>query len=437
MILFDGIKSDERVEDAEGLEGYLNEVWQQRPLFLLENDDEDERRSTKQRFCVFNGAYIKPRNYVGFIQYNDQRINIYPRVFCNHPSINVEADSSRAVEHLLKWLSYSSRLHFPFSEVQMQLLPQDDWLEAFIFLFANFTLQTLSNAPVFAYEEVTEEMPFVRGRIAMQPYINHNLSKGRHQFLHCTYEPFAYDNQFNRVVKYTCRLLMNATEKNASRYLLNDILFLLDEVEDVYCSASDCDKVKVNRLYPEIGTITNMCAAFLNNQTYSDGLNSKQNLCILLPMEIIYEQYIAGFIQTHFPELKAVPQASNEYVAQTGEEFKQNVFRMKHDILLPGKIVIDTKYKFRYISDDFKGGVNQSDLYQMVTYCYKRKTPKGLLLYPRHFDKKAQNEKHKFKVEDMMIDACSIDITENNLSLFDEEQIKKFNIFLYPKKLNQ
>jgi 5-methylcytosine-specific restriction enzyme subunit McrC len=434
MILFDGIQGKEQIEDINGLESYITEVWQNRPLFLSEDDNEEERRSTKQRFFIIDGDTLKPRNYIGFVQYGDIRINIYPRVFLNHPAINVTSNGSLAINHVLKWLSYSTRFHFPFTEVPLQHQQQNDWLEALIFLFANYTLESLNNSPHFAYEEITEEMAFIRGKIAMQPYIQHNLSKGRHHLVHCTYEPFLYDNQFNRIVKYTCKMLLQTSNVQANRDLLQNILFLLDEVADVYCTAADCSKVKVNRLYPENGTITNMCAAFLSNHAYTDGSSQNQNLSILLPMEIIYEQYIAGFIVKHFPNLKAKPQASGEYVALTGEKLDQPVFRMKHDILLPGKMIIDTKYKFRYSNDDLKGGVSQQDVYQLITYCYKRSIKKGILLYPYHFDVNAKNEQHDFKIETagdkMNLTACSINITESDLQRFQEGQYEKFNSLL-------
>lgn len=422
ITLYDGIKEDWTFADVEGLQTYLNEVWRNRPLFLSEGENEEERKGTEQKFFTFSEKSITPKNYVGFVQYGGLRLNIYPRVFYQHPQF----DPLLVVNHVLKWLSYGSRIHFPFSELPLQIQAKDDWLEALIFLFANYTLDSLSNSPHFTYQEITEQMNFLRGKIAMQDYINNNLAKGRHHLLHCIYEPFLYDNLFNRIVKHTCRLLQSVSFNSANQILLNDTLFLLDEVSDMYCTVEHCTKVPVNRLYPEVGIITNMCSALLSNQVYSDGIISNQNLCILLPMEVIYEQYIAGFLLKHFPDLNVKSQASDMYVAKTGKDFSKDVFRMKHDILLPDKKVIDTKYKYRYSSDDLKGAVSQNDLYQMVTYCYKRKMKNGMLLYPKHCDEDANNERHNFKVEDMLINARSIDITENEFEKFDELQTRKF-----------
>lgn len=427
MILYDGIESGWSYNDAftENLKAYLDGVWQSRPLFLTEDEDEEERRSTEQKFFKFFNGKIKPKNYVGFVQYGDLRLNVYPRVFHNHPEIKIDQNPLPAINHVLKWLSYGRRIHFPFSERDLALTSQEDWLEALIFLFANYTLDALATSPYFAYQELTEEMSYVRGRMAMQPYITYNLAKGRHHLVHCTYEPFLYDNQFNRIVKHTCRVLQSATANDNNRNLLHDILFLLDEVTDVYCTSEDCAKVPVNRLYPEVDVIKNMCAAFLSGQAYMDSTAHNQNLCILLPMEVIYEQYVGGFIRNHFPGLKVDLQSSGKYVAKTGKDFSQDVFQMRHDILLADKI-IDTKYKFRIKTNDLKAGVSQGDIYQMITYCYKRKINSGMLLYPMQFDKDAENGQKQFKIEDILIEACTVDITENVIGNFEENQIAKF-----------
>ncbi len=423
--LYDGVSAPFTFENLKGFQSYLNEVWQNRPLFFAEDEDEEERRETTQRFFIFNEGNIKPRNYVGFIQYENLRINVYPRVF-NRPDFS---DGSLAIQNLLKWLSYSQRIHFPFTDTSLTTSQTDDWLEAFIYLFGNFTEETLSQSPYMAYEEVTEEMNFLRGRIAMPQYISKSLSKGRHHTIHCTYEPFIYDNLFNRIVKHTCRLLLSVSKNRTNKEILNNILFLLDDVSDMYCSATDCEKVKVNRLYREIGTINSMCSVFLQHRTYHDHQNGNNNLCMLLPMEVIFEQYIAGFLQKHFPELHSIAQASGEYLAKTGFELTENVFQMQHDILLPGKLIIDTKYKFRQQSNDKKGGVSQNDIYQMISYCYRRNINEGLLLYPFNYEAQACNETNQFRissaVSDIKIQAKSIDITEAHFENFEQLQKKK------------
>jgi 5-methylcytosine-specific restriction enzyme subunit McrC len=421
-------------EDPElekGLRNYLEEVWQNRPLLYSINEEEEEEPGPPvQRFLDFKPGAVKARNYIGFIQYNGLRITIEPKVFEDR-SLSAE----KKIQHLLKWLSYSQRIHFPFLESSFDSTSHThDWLEAFVFLFANYTNEILSTSPHLAFQEVTEETAFVKGRLAMNEYIHQNLVKGRHHRVYCTYEPFLYDNLFNRVVKHTCNYLLQITKASQNIERLQSILFLLDEVETCYCTVADCDRIPRNRMYPELERITNLCRLFLANQSYNTNNSDSNNLCILLPMEVIFEEFVFGFIETHFQSLNARRQAMDIYLAKTGSDFNTNVFRMKHDILIPNKLIIDTKYKKRQKDESNKGGVNQNDLYQMISYAFRRKMNEVLLLYP--WVQSSINEHVTFQIsagndtqEIINIKAANIDIVadEGTLEAMVYQRIKELH----------
>lgn len=364
--------------DVDGFKSYLSEVWKSRNRFRYIVDETEQEFSeeeqailgrNKQQFISFDGPHIRARNYVGFIQYEGQRINIYPKI-CK------EKSHDSILKHLFYWLSYSKRIRLPFSQLPLDKQFIDDWLEAFIYIFANQTEETLNNQPYQAYQEVSEKSSFLRGRLAMNEYIKNNLSRGRYHYLYCTYEPFLFDNQFNRVIKYVTRLLLSVSSSTINQEKLNSILFLLDDVSDEYCQASDCDLVKLNPLYQELSVILEMCRMFLESTSIStnDSLNS--NFCLLLPMEVIFEDFIFGFIEKHLPETKPEPQK---------EAFLTNerVFKMKTDIVLKNpKMIIDTKYKIRQHNTDSKQGISQADMYQMLAYAFRRGVQNVLLIYP-------------------------------------------------------
>lgn len=128
--------------------------------------------------------------------------------------------------------------------------------------------------------------------------------------------------------------------------------------------------------------------------------------------------------------------ASGEYLAKTGLALNENVFQMQHDFLLPGRTIIDTKYKFRQQLNDKKGGVSQNDVYQMISYCFRRDIQEGLLLYPFNYEPAACNDANEFKVDSasgsINILAKSIDITENDIENFELLQKEKFfEVFVY------
>lgn len=68
-----------------------------------------------------------------------------------------------------------------------------------------------------------------------------------------------------------------------------------------------------------------------------------------------------------------------------------NAFPIKNDMLLSShsgkkQLIVDTKYKIRPKDQrDKKGGVSQTDLYQMISYALRRNTNQVLLIYPNKY----------------------------------------------------
>jgi len=67
------------------------------------------------------------------------------------------------------------------------------------------------------------------------------------------------------------------------------------------------------------------------------------------------------------------------------------------------QIIVDTKYKPRWNLEksDSKKGIAQSDMYQMISYAYRRGTTKVLLIYPNTSDKLAED--HLFLINNGLV----------------------------------
>ncbi|KAA5548087.1 5-methylcytosine restriction system specificity protein McrC [Adhaeribacter rhizoryzae] len=116
---------------------YLNTVWESRNWYKEDESKKinEGRSAAKQRFFTFYHNKIKARNYVGVVQFEGHRIEIYPKIFqdCKEP------DFKSYFQHLLYWLSYCRRINFPVSKTALDDLPTDDFLEALIYIFAHYT----------------------------------------------------------------------------------------------------------------------------------------------------------------------------------------------------------------------------------------------------------------------------------------------------------
>lgn len=422
-------------ERAESLRKFLSDVWSDRFEWQNNNynekteEESSEENTKKQRILRFDGNRIAALNYVGFIQWEDQQLNIWPKIF------DESHDHRLMTSHILYWLSYCQRVHFPKMKISLETLKFDNLLEAFIYIFAHYTKSILESQPYNCYEEITEDTMVMRGRLDMNGYITRHLTTGNWQNLHCTYEPFVYDNLFNRIVKYVSSLLLLMSKNDGTKMILSEITFLLDDVVDQQCTLQDCQKVKFNRLFEDLDIILEMCKMFLGNTTITSTKDSKQNFCFLLPMEYIFEDFLFGFIQQHFPETCPKRHKSDLFLTD------QNVFMMEHDIFLENqKVIIDAKYKVRdFKESDKKCGISQSDMYQQVCYAIRRESHEVILLYPSSNDDSRYVEfevTNPYDFRKIRITGADINIFCENIKEFDQKIIEQLRPLILKYQLS-
>ena len=179
---------------AEGLEAFLDSIWQKRERFGLEEESEGER-SEAQRFIQFlyKTKEIKSNKYVGVIHYEGHRINLLPKLFYREGHTLTEAEAAHIQSHVLWWLSYCRKIKFPNYQAS-QSDTQSDFFEVLIYLLAKYTRNLLNNSVYQRYEEESRETAFIKGRLNTSEYIQRNVSRGRWHKLNCTYDAFMIDN---------------------------------------------------------------------------------------------------------------------------------------------------------------------------------------------------------------------------------------------------
>lgn len=431
----------EKVEDAKTLSDSLKSIWQQRNITdLAEELEENETDKNYQPFLCFSNDEIRANNYVGFIQTEHDLIEIYPKVFRKCPT----KDKKDMIRHIFFWFNYCRKLKFPFSQAQLDVFSIDEFPELIINLIANQFLEAVSKQPLTMYQLVEEAMQTPRGSINFKRYIANSLVSGNFQSIECDYEPFLFDNKVNRIIKYCSRLLMNQTRFAENLQALQEVVFILDEVEDIPCNSYDVENIILNSFFDEYSRILDSCKLILNQQLYSSNTYDLSQWCLLFPMEYIFEDFVAGFLEENFSkDWKVEYQKSNEYLSSNPK-----AFNMQHDIFLTSKntdrrkVIIDTKYKLRQkdFKNDIKKGISQADLYQMTSYAFRRGCTYIFLLYPNLSDNINEpdifeissgfNTEDKIKITAMEIpfwttDSLDTVILENNLYNTLAKQLNK------------
>lgn len=375
---WDTEKHDLSDQQLRRFESYLHEVWRNRQKFDTEENSywgSKPLEEQKQQFFQFGYDHtLQARNYVGVVQFEGLRIQVYPKIMRDRQLLDPQLQQ----RNLLFWLSYCQRIRFPFGLAQTATFDSEDTLEWMVYVFANLATELLSNQPLQAYQQLNETTSYLKGQLNMPAYINNQLSTGRWHEFSCTHAPFVYDNLFNRIVKFVATRLRNISTHPFNQNKLSELLFLLDEVSPQSVTAADCEKVSLNALQQDHSHLLQLCRLFLLNEVMDLNDDQSRNFCFLLPMEVVFEDFIAGFIEAHFPEWKASKQAT-DYLATTDGN---RIFQIRNDLYFPNRLIVDTKYKTLYPNDD-KFGISQADMYQMVAYALKRNCFKVVLLYPQ------------------------------------------------------
>lgn len=399
----------------DNLEVFLDAIWSKREKSSYYN--EDENREEVQHFIQFlhKNKELKSNKFVGVIHFEDQTINLLPKIF--YTEQEASTDDVRLINsHVLWWLSYCRKLRFPnyLSGLNTQ---QADFFEVLIYLFSKYTKELLNSSVYQKYIEVENELSFVKGSINFNEYINQNLARGRNHKVNCIYDSFEMDNPFNQCVKSVCKLLLTASKDIQNKRNLNDILFLLDEVSDTTISAEECKRILFNPMFADFETVRDYCVLFLVNSVSFNYKNDLKLFAFLLPMEYVFEDFLFGFIEK---ELEAV-NAKNQIKNKSLDEAK--TFGLKPDLLLTignRSIIADTKYKMVYAeSNDSKKGISQNDLYQMVAYAIRFKVTDIKLFYPNTVNNHTSTDLKTIEILDELAGREKISIKVHQISVLD------------------
>lgn len=385
---------------SDDLENALNKIWTDRKRFIPLDSLYYKSSSNKQRFIDFRKNEIVPRNWIGTIHIrsnNDEYvINLLPKIFYkeDHDFKPEEIDSIFA--HIIWWLSVSDKQDYSSMKSSLGAI-KSDFLEILVWIFSSYTLDVLSTTTYNYYETINEEIETVKGGIDFNKYVQ-NFARGEKQKLACVFDSLQYDNQFNRIVKYVSFILKDFTKNPQTKRNLEEILFILDEVELSIVSVEDCDKVVLNPIYTEFRTILDNCRMFLASLSVYKWKDDYSVFALLIPSEILFENFIYSMLNSidqNRNNIKEVKSSKIDTFArikhnnnQTGE------LKFKNDVVISFKeennlsIILDCKYKLiNYIDNEEKEfeqryKVSQADIYQMASYAIRSKVYNIGLIYP-------------------------------------------------------
>ncbi len=372
--------------------------------------------------------YIRPRGFVGVIKVNDLLIEILPKFLKYH----IDKKSIDIVRrNILFMLDYVfPNLNVASNIAELKKTEDLDILELFIYIFSKNLLNLLKIRLYRDYVRRQENTKFIRGRLLFNKY---NLATPH--IIPCEYFEYSLDNIINRILKYTCYVLLKLTKTPQNYWLLKQILSILSDVQLVTIRQKDFDNIEFNRLNIDFKMYIDFCKLLLSNvSTTLEPSSDVKFFSFLIPMHELFEKFIAEVIKRYKEELigRDAKIYAQKYIGHIVIEKGKEKFRLKPDIIIKknGRVyIIDTKYKL------IKTDVSREDIYQMYIYGYRANSHKIILLYPEHLysrnktlDLVYHNRTAKLYIRTVNL---SIDLY-NNFSKFLSNLKEVLNVLEYP-----
>lgn len=385
-----------RSQDAlNELSEFLQQNWEQRTIFF-----DDSNRSSKQQYLSFTEQKgIRTNNYIGTIAFKGRQINIFPKVF--RENINDNETKNLNINHLLKnlvcWIKYCNRFNSQFINTFANLDDVSDLRELFITLYVHYVKRAIDRELFYRYEEKMEDLSLIKGQLDLKNYINYKIPTGQQHKIKCNFSEFEFNNQINRIIKHTCKLITSLTENKNNKKILRNILIKLNDVDDTPCKPSDCDVIRLSKSHEYYSIILSMSKIFLLNKMSAYEIDINRSFCFLFPTELLFEGFVGGFISEVLDsEATVTLQASDASLISEivyGEKKLGKSFLMRHDILIDhkekGLFILDTKYKQiprfegnNHLKETLTSTVKQTDLYQVIEYAAHRDLSNVYLIYP-------------------------------------------------------
>lgn len=358
----------------------------------------DERNAQRTGACIFDWnhvRYIRALSFVGVVQVPGLTIEILPKVDTSVVDGNqpvTEATRSLAQQNLLYMLSVAHRVPLHDRDLASLAVQKLPLLEALTLIFVEQLFGELRRGIDRTYVRREENLPFFKGKLLISRHLELNVARQERCFV--AFDEFLPDTWLNRILKAGCQRLLAVVGSSRVQQRLREALVLLGGVSDIDIRNHHFDKVHLNRNTQRFEVLLNFARLVLLGSAPSPACGVLPTFSLLFPMEVLFEEFIAGYLKRHALEFGIRQEAvyiqavrRRKWLLRGPEG--QGRFRLKPDVVIHGEsrrpaVILDTKWKrlLRHVAD-VKNGISQADLYQLYAYATRYGCPDNILLFPR------------------------------------------------------
>jgi 5-methylcytosine-specific restriction enzyme subunit McrC len=237
-----------------------------------------------------------------------------------------------------------------------------------------------------------DDLPWLRGQIRISESIKRQTRpKGR---LVCAFDEFTENTFHNKVLKSVILLLLrHGNVKAENQKSLRKLLLYFNYVEDIIPSKIRWDALKYHRNNASYRMLIEICRLTVEGLllTTETGVHKLAAWIQDEKMHYLYQRFVLAYYKRHHSEFH--PNAAHIDWDITVDKKSEYLPRMETDITLQNgdkKILIDTKYYSKAMSQNQYGGIKYRETHLYQIYAYVKNSDKnnsgnvaGVLLYAK------------------------------------------------------
>ena len=337
-------------------------------------------------------AYVQAKNYVGVIcLLSGFQIEILPKLDA------LKENLRELVVEMIRTLKNFPGKKFLSTELDTAKLPL---YEIFIRNYLEMVLELVKRGLRSSYILREENLNFFKGKLLVKENLRHNITHREKFFV--AFDEYSLDRPEHRLIKSTLLKILHTTHEQKNFMLANRLLADFDSVEQSFNYRKDFAEVSIDRLTRDYKLVMEWTKIFLSDKNFTSFAGKSQAVALLFPMERLFEAYVAAQVQKFFADFNVKIQAQEKYLFDAPK-----TFGLQPDILInDGKIILDTKWKFK-ISDD--------DMYQMFAYAKRYDAKKIFLICPPQVDRNFFYHAEDFVVQIFCVNLFDMATSMSNL----------------------
>lgn len=357
------------------------EVGHQAWLFLTKIAQSTEK---SHRYLAFVNAYtLKAQGFVGVIATPDgTQIEILPK---QTPRLDAPGlvTSRKLLLHMLKAAKV-----LPFIESTDALIDtlKQPLSEVLIGRFLQDLAQVVRKGIRKDYQRIESQERFLKGQLHTARQLRQSPAK-QTQFS-IEYDVFSENRAENRLIHSALILVTKWSQYLPNQKLARELRFAFDAMPVSTHTASDFQAWRTSRDMQYYQTLLPWLKLILSQYSPFATANHHAGISFLLPMDKLFEAYVASEIQRVLPAgYRLQVQSTKSYLAR---QHQKPLFQLRPDLVIyrGGELiaVLDTKWKLLdQTQPDGKAGIAQADMYQLFAYGHKCFGGSGrlALIYPQ------------------------------------------------------